>query len=132
MDSSLASIIEEYLSGSVTLEELEEWYIPRLPIIHKQGVDSLEVRLLGEIELSLIEINADRMTEKKLRTNLEKILLSFRGVVIKHCIYAEDVSPFTVESIENPHILIPPQEINSNAHLDFTKDAACNEVIEIT
>lgn len=78
MDSSLISKIEDYLSGKITLGDLEEWYIPRLSLIHNQKSDSFDVKLIGEIELSLIEINAGRMSEKDLKDNLKDALL-FNG-----------------------------------------------------
>jgi hypothetical protein len=70
MLSHLVSKIHQYLDHAISLEELEDWLLPRLPLLF-QRPDSLVARLAATVELGLAEISDNVTTEDEFRTLLE-------------------------------------------------------------
>ena len=72
-DATLLLYIQDYLSGKISLEKLEDWIAPRLPAISDKGSD-IETSIIDEIELALVEIEAGRMEEEELKSKLKNIM----------------------------------------------------------
>lgn len=68
---TLASTIRGYVQRQVTLRELEEWLVPRLPIF-LENPDTEVGMLAGAIELNLAELQAGIITERTLRSRLAR------------------------------------------------------------
>ena len=51
--------IQDYLSGRISIEELEDWIAARLPAIYESGLQDA-IELVSLIELSLIEIEYEK------------------------------------------------------------------------
>jgi len=70
LTSELLNIVHEYLERSISLEQLEEWIVPRLPFFFKPPYSGAS-ELATEIEVGLAEIGDQTLTEKKFRTSLK-------------------------------------------------------------
>lgn len=55
-----------FLAGELTLQELEEWYVPRLPLL-VTNLESVETELVSALDLGLAEMNDGIRTEDELR-----------------------------------------------------------------
>lgn len=65
--------VHNYLAGSLTLEDLEAWIVPRLPALYAL-LPSSSTKLIDEIEFGLIEIDAGRLSELDFRQALQKAI----------------------------------------------------------
>lgn len=65
----LLNIVDAYLERNISLEQLEEWLVPRLPFFFKPPYSSAS-ELATEIEMGLAEIGDKTLTEKEFRTSL--------------------------------------------------------------
>ena len=72
MTFELFSKLSGYLSGGISLRELEEGLVPLLPILLRSRT-SQEARITGAIELYLAEFSAGIRTERSVRQALRKI-----------------------------------------------------------
>jgi len=61
-----------YLSGNITLEDFEDWFVPSS--WNSREADDLEAwTLLSSIELRLSEYSSGHLTEEELRKELESL-----------------------------------------------------------
>jgi hypothetical protein len=65
--------IFQYIYEDITLEQLEDWVVPRLPDFLK-FYDSTDADIISAIELGLAELNNHNWTEEKFRTYLNEAL----------------------------------------------------------
>ncbi len=61
--------VNQYILGSISLYDLEDWYIPRL-VEFISDLDSDDAKIMGIIELSLVGINDGICTEDELKKEL--------------------------------------------------------------
>lgn len=71
--SELRERITQYVDNALSLEELEEWLIPRLPIYARES-DSEDANAVATIELGLAELSEELFTEEQLREQLQALL----------------------------------------------------------
>ncbi|MCA9940743.1 MAG: hypothetical protein KC418_19030 [Anaerolineales bacterium] len=73
LSSKLRRKIVQFIENAITIEELEDWYVARLPLllIDPHSTDS---DLVSAIELGLAELNAGIRDENNLRHFLEEAL----------------------------------------------------------
>lgn len=69
----LSDKIYEYIYTEITLEQLEDWLVTKLPDFLKQ-FDSTDADIVSAIELGLAEINNQNWTEDKFRAYLKDAL----------------------------------------------------------
>jgi len=72
IDATFLEIIYKYITGHISLEELEKWIVPRAPYIYESS--HAERELLGKIELGLIEIKEEIIAESDLKKELSRFL----------------------------------------------------------
>ena len=65
--------VSDYLSHRISLEELEYWLAPRLPLL-LDAPDSVAGRIAGAIELYFAEFHDDLRTERSLRMSLRRYI----------------------------------------------------------
>jgi hypothetical protein len=71
--SDFAEKIRSYLENEISLRDLEDWYTPRLrSLLHSP--DSDQAKMIGEIELGMVEIKDQTLAEKQLKTRIRSIL----------------------------------------------------------
>jgi hypothetical protein len=63
----------QYINAETTLEQLEDWVVPRLPAFLKEP-SSTDADIISAIELGLAEISDDIRTEDELRAYLNEAL----------------------------------------------------------
>ena len=68
---NIFSKVEDYREHRITLQELESWLVPRLPIF-LSNPDSDVARLIGAVELCLAEFQAGIRTERGIRIYLTR------------------------------------------------------------
>ena len=93
--SEVVNVIEKYLSKAITLEELEDWLVPRLPLFFKLPHSSLTDFIAGT-EVALADMAEQRYTEDEFRTLLGEILEQVQIVWISYP--AEEVEIYTRSS----------------------------------
>ncbi len=105
--------IQDYINGIISLEEVEEWIAPRLPAVYKNN-SFIAKKMVDWIQLGLIEIDAKRMTEEKLKAILTDTLISCS---------LERKTTWDSETIsKNRYCIDPPQVIDTESILDLTGD----------
>jgi hypothetical protein len=65
--------ILHYINKDITLEDLEDWLIPKLPIYIKSP-DSTDSDIISALELGLAELSNGIRSEEELRTYLKECL----------------------------------------------------------
>lgn len=70
MLARLMFVVYEYLDNAMTLEQLEDWLVPRLPVLF-QIPDAPIARLAATIELGLAEIGDGVIDEEEFRNLLQ-------------------------------------------------------------
>lgn len=73
LSSKLRRKINQFLEAAITIEELEDWYVARLPLLLIDP-NSTDSDLVSAIELGLAELNAGIRDENNLRQFLEEAL----------------------------------------------------------
>lgn len=72
MKSLLLAVLSEYVNGGISLEKLEDWYVPKLEDL----VDNLEtINIVAQIELGLAEIGDGLITEEYFKKYLKRYVL---------------------------------------------------------
>ena len=71
MSFELSSRLQDYLRRRATLQDMESWLVPRLPL-YLDDPDSAAGQLAGAIELLLSELHAGLRTERSLRAALRR------------------------------------------------------------
>ena len=65
------SRVTDYIERRITLQELESWLVPMLPV-YLANPDSAAAELVGAIELGLAELSAGILSERSVRKLLAK------------------------------------------------------------
>ncbi len=73
LSSKLRRKIIQFLENAITIEEFEDWYVARLPLLVADPY-SVNSDLVSAIELGLAELNAGIRDENNLRQFLEEAL----------------------------------------------------------
>src|SRR3972149_5941250 len=73
MSMDLHSKIYEYVSRTLSLQELESWIVPRLPYFISQTDSSVE-KLASAVELCLAEFQAGLRSQRSMRAFLARQL----------------------------------------------------------
>ena len=102
LTSEIFNVVDQYLERAITLEELEDWLVPRLPLFFKWPYSSL-TDLVTEIEVALADMSEQRRTEDEFRSLLNKILEQAQVVWVNYP--AEDVMTHTESSNQASPIL---------------------------
>lgn len=69
----LLRTLDDYLKRRITLQELESWVVPRLPIL-LDAPDSSVAQLAAAVELYLAEFHSGIRTERSVRVALSRCL----------------------------------------------------------
>jgi len=67
--ADLMSVVYDYLDHALSLEQLEDWIVPRLPLVFEVA-DSPLAKLAGTIELGFAEIGEGLIDEEEFRNRL--------------------------------------------------------------
>lgn len=70
----LSNTISQYITSEISLEELENWLVPRLPAILRSP-ETEDAGIVAEIELGLAEISNRYWTEEEFRIMLNELLM---------------------------------------------------------
>jgi len=103
--SELFDVVDQYLERIISLQELENWVVPRLPIFFKLPYFGGE-ELVTEIEMGLAEIGDKTLAEEEFRSSL-------RNLINKQAVYTVTFTDvfqenFAGSSVQFPsHVLIP-------------------------
>ena len=73
LSSEVREKVTEFVESNISLSELEEWLVPRLPSFMREPY-SADSDVVAEIELGLAEINDGIRTTEELRNNLKRVL----------------------------------------------------------
>lgn len=71
--SELFIIVDKYVQKNISLEELEDWIVPRLPFFFRLPLSQASEFVAG-IELGLAEISNGSRTEEEFRNMLSELL----------------------------------------------------------
>jgi hypothetical protein len=83
MSFELSSRLQDYLRRRATLQDMESWLVPRLPL-YLDNPDSAAGQLAGAIELLLSELQAGLRTERSLRTALGRYRRELQTIWIQY------------------------------------------------
>ena len=101
MSFELSSRLQDYLRRRATLQDMESWLVPRLPL-YLDDPDSAAGQLAGAIELLLSELHAGLRTERSLRAALRRHHTGLQTIWIRYpSVEAED----TATSSSTPGLL---------------------------
>jgi len=101
MSFELSSRLQDYLRRRATLQDMESWLVPRLPL-YLDDPDSAAGQLAGAIELLLSELHAGLRTERSLRAALRRYHTRLQTIWIRYpSVEAED----TATSSSTPRLL---------------------------
>ena len=67
--STLYEIVRQYLESEITIEKLEDWYVPRLKTLLADP-NSDQARFVGEIELGLVDVQSNQISEAQFKNRL--------------------------------------------------------------
>ena len=70
----LVDKIIQYISSKITFTQLEEWFVPRLPVFIRDP-ESDDADIISAIELGLSEMNAGIISENEFRSLLANELV---------------------------------------------------------
>ncbi|HLB48125.1 MAG TPA: hypothetical protein VJL59_14050 [Anaerolineales bacterium] len=73
LTQDLRDKIQQYIKSAISLTDLEEWIVPRLPVFIASA-HSADADVVSAVELGLAEINAGLRTEKQLQEYLAQVL----------------------------------------------------------
>lgn len=109
MSSELIIKVYSYLRGGITLKSLEEWLVPRLPLLLSLP-RSLISDLVATIELGLAEMSSGALSEEAFRRELEE----FMNKSISFTMFADPPSEVTSTSAAYNliHSVLTSGEIN--------------------
>ena len=79
LDSELLKIIDRYLARAISLEELEDWLVPRLPALFRMRFSTIS-DLVAEIEAGLAELSDQMRTEEEFRHLLKNCIQQVQAV----------------------------------------------------
>ena len=79
--SELQEQVFRYIDGTVNLSDLEEWYVPRLPILVTSPYSE---ELVSTIELGLIEISSGLRSEDEFRELLQEFVREHNTIRIQY------------------------------------------------
>lgn len=99
----LLKITDDYLERNISLEQLEEWFVPRLPFFFKPPYSSAS-ELATEIEVGLAEISDKTLTEEAFRNSLTDFFNKQTTFVLNY----PDVSEENFEGSSNQSFPSPP------------------------
>lgn len=68
--------IAKYIDGEITFGQLEEWYVPRLPLF-LQAPDSADADMIAEIELAAADWSAGSYDEAEVRRILADAMAQY-------------------------------------------------------
>lgn len=74
LTSELLDMLDRYLQGTISLDELEDWLVPRLPIFFGPMEHSSATDLVAGIELGLAEMSEGMRTEEEFRESVRQEL----------------------------------------------------------
>jgi len=80
LSSELNEKVLSYLESCITLEELEDWYIPRLELFLGDP-GSADADIIATIELCLAEMRSGLLDENEARQMLEETLVKYETVI---------------------------------------------------
>lgn len=75
--------VRDYLDEEISIQELEEWLVPREPIFLSQP-DSEDEDIISAIELGLAEIDTEIRTEEEFRNFLSDVLRKYLVIWIAY------------------------------------------------
>ena len=78
--SELQEQVFHYLDGIINLSELEEWYVPRLPMLVTSPYTE---ELVSTIELSLIEMDSGLRSEEEFKEFLREFMRQHETIMIQ-------------------------------------------------
>ena len=81
ISSDLYDIVRQYLESSISIHQLEEWIVPRLPDLLSKP-DSDDSKLVATIELGFAEINNNNIDENEFRSWLNNELRDHNVVMV--------------------------------------------------
>ena len=73
ISSDLYEIVRQYLESSISIQQLEDWIVPRLPDLLSDP-DSEDSELVATIELGFAELNNDNIDEDEFKSWLDEEL----------------------------------------------------------
>lgn len=79
----LMSVVYNYLDHALSLEQLEDWIVPRLPLVFEVP-ESPVAKLAGSIEFGLAEIGEGLIDEEEFRKRLEAAIQQQETLVFFH------------------------------------------------
>lgn len=79
--SEFIDFISQYVVGERTIEQLQDWYVPKLPRLLKNP-ESAEADIVSIIELGLAEMSDGIRTEQGFRNLLRQVLVKYNNVFV--------------------------------------------------
>lgn len=108
ISSEIIEKVNQVIEGKTSIEELEEWLVPRLPFYVKVPV-SPDANAVAFIELDLAELNAGIQTLTEFRLSLQQMLQENDIVVLYE--YPERSNTITTSS-DNELIQVQHSDIS--------------------
>jgi len=79
--SELQEQVFHYIDGIINLSELEEWYLPRLPMLVTSPYSE---ELVSTIELGLIEISSGLRSEEEFKELLQEFIREHNTIRVQY------------------------------------------------
>lgn len=75
---------DQYLKGSISLEELEDWFIPLLPLFFSLPDGDSSAELSAIIEMGRAELSSEIIDEDELKRMIQSFLRSLTTVHVEN------------------------------------------------
>ena len=79
--SELQEQVFRYIDGMISISDLEEWYVPRLPML---VTSPYTTELVSTIELGLIEVGSGLGSEDEFREALKEFMREHNTIIIQY------------------------------------------------
>lgn len=107
----LRNTLLQFVNSELDVEQLENWLVPRLPILLASPVSS-DADVIAAVELGLAEINDGIRTLDEFRSGLSEVLSGFSSVLVTNM---NDVAISYMYTTGSSSVtLLPPVRITSN------------------
>ena len=113
----LRKVIYEFIQSNITVQQLEEWLVPRLPTLIKKH-DSSDADVVATIELGLAEMSDGVRTEEDFRRLLIGVVCEQATVPPSYS--SESFSDITASSnsTQTPTLVFPVADVLAMAAMD--------------
>lgn len=105
----LRNQVINYVNSEITIEQLEDWYVPRLPL-YTRIPDSADAKVIAAIELGLAEYNCEIRSEEELRAFLADTIREYDTML---SLFQPEIEHFSTTGSSNQTYDLFPKPVDS-------------------